>query len=120
MYLSKWDEEAKELVNKMSRKEKDRLNAIIAMNVMVCNMNDETAYCTWIYLVPDCASEYDFIDFAVNDEGTEENHLFDEAVELFKKLWKKYAMKDKGLYIGGKCYQPIKGIFYVEMEVDVK
>ena len=32
MYLSKWDEEAKELVNKMSRKEKDRLNAIIAMN----------------------------------------------------------------------------------------
>ena len=104
MYLSKWDEEAKELVNKMSRKEKDRLNAIIAMNTLVINMNDECAYMSWISLVPDGANEWDFIDFAVNDEGTEENHLFDEAVELFKKLWKKYAMKDKGLYIGGKCY----------------
>lgn len=105
MYLSKWDEEAKELVNKMSQKEKDRLNAIIAMNVMVCNMNDESAYMTWIYLVPDCASEWDFVDFATNDEeGVDGNHLFDEAVELFKKLWKRYAMEDKGLYIGGKCY----------------
>lgn len=50
------------------------------------NMNDESAYFTWIYLVPDCADEDDFIDFARNDEGTEENKLFDEAVELFKKL----------------------------------
>lgn len=28
-----------------------------------------------------------------NDEGTEENKLFDEAVELFKKLWRNYQMK---------------------------
>ena len=104
MFTGKWDDEAKEIVAKMSRKEEDRLNAIIAMNVMVCNMNDESSYMSWIYLVPDCASEYDFIDFAVNDEGTEENHLFDEAVELFKKLWERYATEDKGLYIGGKTY----------------
>ena len=104
MYTENWDEEAKEKVSKMTTREKDRLHAIIAMNVMVCNMNDESAYMTWIYLVPDNASEWDFIDFAVNDEGTECNHLFDEAVVLFKKLWKRYAAEEKGLYIGGKTY----------------
>ena len=104
MYISKWDDKAKEMVSKMSRKEKDRLDAIIAMNTLVMDMNDEGAYMTWIYLVPDCANEWDFIDFAVNDEGTEENELFNEAVVLFKELWIKYATKNKGLYIGGKTY----------------
>ena len=104
MFISEWDNEAKEMVAKMSRNEKDRLKAIIAMNTMVINMNDEGAYMSWIYLVPDCASEWDFIDFAVNDKGTEENQLFDEAVMLFKRLWVKYAMEDKGLYIGDNCY----------------
>lgn len=104
MFTEKWDKKAKEIVSKMSLKEKDRINTIIAMNVMVCNMNDESAYMTWIYLVPDCADEWDFIDFATNDDGTEENHLFDEAVGLFKKLWKRYAAEDNGLYIGDKTY----------------
>lgn len=104
MFTESWSDEAKETVSKMSSKEKDRLNAIIAMDVMVNNMNDETAYMRWIYIVPDCAGEWDYIDFATNDEGTEENHLFDEAVELFKKLWQMYASEDNGLYIGGKTY----------------
>lgn len=94
------DEEAKKIISKMTDQEKERLNAIIAMNTLVCSMNDESAYMTWIYLVPDCANIYDFIDFA---EG-EENDLFDDAVVLFKKLWKNYATKENGLYIGGKCY----------------
>lgn len=60
---------------------------------------------TWIELaVPDCPSEWDFIDFAQNDEGTIENKSFDEAVDLFKKLWNKYANDDHGLYIGSKAY----------------
>ena len=104
MCISKWDDEAKEMVSKMSRNEKDRLDAIIAMNTLVMDMNDEGAYMTWIYLVPDCANEWDFIDFAVNDEGTKENELFNEAVVLFKELWIEYATKNKGLYIGGKTY----------------
>lgn len=94
------DEEAKKIISKMTDQEKERLNAIIAMNTLVCSMNDESAYMTWIYLVPDCANIYDFIDFA---EG-EENDLFDDAVVLFKKLWKNYAAKENGLYIGRKCY----------------
>lgn len=104
MILENWSEEAKQTVDNFSPKEKERLNAIIAMNIMVCNMNNESAYFTWIYLVPDCADEDDFIDFARNDEETEENKLFDEAVELFKNLWKNYAAEDKGLYIAGKTY----------------
>ena len=105
MILEKWDDEAKEVVRKFSSNEKDRLNAIIAMHIMVCSMNDESAYMTWIELaVPDCPSEWDFIDFAQNDEGTEENKLFNEAVNLFKKLWNKYAKDDHGLYIGRKAY----------------
>lgn len=104
MILENWSEETKQIVNNFSPKEKERLNSIIAMNIMVCNMNDESAYSSWIYLVPDCASEDNFIDFAQNDEGTEENKLFDEAVKLFKKLWKKYAAENNGLYIAGKTY----------------
>ena len=104
MILENWSEEAKQTVDNFSQKEKERLNAIIAMNIMVCNMNDESAYFTWIYLVPDCADEDDFIDFARNDEETEENKLFDEAVELFKKLWRNYADEKAGLYIAGKTY----------------
>ena len=37
-------------------------------------------------------------------KGTEENKLFDEAVELFKELWRNYAAERKGLYIAGKTY----------------
>lgn len=94
------DEEAKKIISKMTDQEKERLHAIISMNTLVCGMNDESAYMTWIYLVPDCADIYDFIDIA---EG-EENDLFDDAIVLFKKLWKNYAAKENGLYIGGKCY----------------
>lgn len=46
MILENWGEEAKQTVDNFSQKEKERLNAIIAMNIMVCNMNDESAYFT--------------------------------------------------------------------------
>lgn len=104
MILEKWDEEAKEIVKGFSSKEMDRLNAIIAMHIMILNINDEGAYMTWIYLVPDEATEWDFIDFAKNDDGTTENAFFNRAVELFKGLWESYAAEKDGLYIGGKSY----------------
>ena len=104
MILEKWDEEAKEIIKGFSRKERERLDAIIAMHIMICSINDERAYMAWIYVVPDAATEWDFIDFAQNDEGTTKNALFDEAVELFKKLWKNYAAEENGLYIGGQLY----------------
>lgn len=104
MILEKWDEKAKEIVKGFSHKEMERLNAIIAMHTMVCSINDERAYMTWIYVMPDEATEWDFIVLAMNDVGTTKSALFDEAVELFKKLWKNYAAEKNGLYIGGKLY----------------
>ena len=92
MILENWSEETKQIVNNFSPKEKERLNSIIAMNIMVCNMNDESAYSSWIYLVPDCASEDDFIDFAQNDEGTEENKLF-ELLNYLRNYGKNTQLK---------------------------
>ena len=39
MILVNWEEDAKVIVKNFSRKEMDRLNAIIAMDIMVRNMN---------------------------------------------------------------------------------
>lgn len=104
MILENWDEEAKQIVRNFTSVERDRLDAIIAMDFMVRSMNDESAYFTWIYVVPDCANEYDYIGLAENDKETGTNELFDEAVELFKKLWRRYANEKGGLYIGDKVY----------------
>lgn len=40
MILVNWEEDAKMIVKNFSRKEMERLNAIIAMDIMVRNMND--------------------------------------------------------------------------------
>lgn len=104
MILENWDEEAKQIIRKFTSVERDRLDAIIAMDIMVRNMNDESAYFTWIHVVPDCANEYDYIGLAENDTETDMNESFDEAVELFKKLWRRYADEKGGLYIGDKVY----------------
>ena len=104
MILENWDEKAKEIVKGFSIEEMERLDAIIAMNVMIRKIDDDGAYTAWIYVVPNVATEWDFIDLAKNDKGTTENALFNEAVVLFKKLWKNYAAEKNGLYIGGKLY----------------
>ena len=102
--LAHWDNETKQEVKRLSNIEKSRFNAIIAMNIMICSMNDESAYMTWINLVPDCAGPDDFLDFARDDPGTKSNQLFDDAVILFKELWAKYAAKERGLFIGEQLY----------------
>jgi len=44
MILVDWEEDAKMIVKNFSRKEMERLNAIVAMDIMVRNMNNESAY----------------------------------------------------------------------------
>lgn len=104
MILEKWDAGAKEIVKGFSTEEMERLNVIIAMNIMIRKIDDDRAYMAWISVVPNVATEWDFIDLAKNDEGTTENALFNEAVALFKELWKNYAAEKNGLYIAGKLY----------------
>lgn len=96
--IQKWSAPAKKAIYSMTSEEKERFDAVISMHFMVCNMNDENAYMIWIYLMPDEADEFDFIDFALDEE------MFGDAVELFKKLWKNYADKSNGLFIGNKTY----------------
>lgn len=88
-------------VSKLDKKERQRLDAILAMHTLVCYMNDEDAYMSWIYLVPDGAGLTDFLDFSYSDEKGE-NEDFDAAVRLFKALWNQYL--DGGLYIAEKTY----------------
>ena len=89
MILENWDEKAKEIVKGFSTEEMERLNVIIAMNIMIRNIDYEGAYMTWIYVVPNAATE---------------NALFNEAVVLFKELWENYAAEKNGFHIGGKLY----------------
>ena len=79
------------------------LSAVLRIQELLPNLCYSRKYLRH-YLIPDCANEYDFIDFAKNEEGTEKNEMFDEAVALFKKLWGQYASKEDGLYIGNKTY----------------
>lgn len=61
-------------------KRKARTNQLKAMHDLMCNANDENIYMTWIHLVPDCPSEEDFSDIALDDK------LYNECFDLFVKL----------------------------------
>lgn len=58
--------------------EKERYDTLTAMHHLVMCMNDETAYMTWIWSVPDEASADDLADIA------KEKDEFDGVVRLFK------------------------------------
>lgn len=70
----------------------ERAEHMKAMHSIIQTMNNEDAYMEWIYLVPDGATEEDFIDIADDDD------MFDEACRLFCTLIRRYG-KD-GFYFG--------------------
>ena len=57
-----------------------RINQLKAMHELMCEANDEDIYMTWIYTMPDCPTEEDFRDFALDDEG------YNECFDLFLRL----------------------------------
>ena len=67
-----------------------KISLLEQMNEVMKSMNNENAYYTWIYTVPDEATREDFEDIAMDDE------FFNECRALFDKLYKRYH-KD-GLY----------------------
>lgn len=67
-----------------------RLSMVKLMHETMLSMNNEYAYMNWIYEMPDCPSEEDFVWFA------EDEKEFEELKQTFIKLLKRYA-KD-GLY----------------------
>ena len=65
-----------------------RINQLKAMHTLMCEANDELIYMRWIYLMPDCPSEEDFEDIAIDDE--EYNECFDLFVKLVAKEGNRY------------------------------
>lgn len=61
-----------------------RTKLLKTLHEIIMNMNDENAYMTWIYIVPDGATEEDFIDMACDDK------FFEEVLDLFVKLFSEY------------------------------
>lgn len=64
-----------------------RMDQLRAMHTLIQNANDESIYMSWIYTMPDGATEEDFKDIALDDE------MYDECWAAFLKLVKKEGMK---------------------------
>lgn len=75
----------------------EKFETLRSMNTIIKNMNDESAYNTWIYLIPDGADDDELMEIAEEDED-----IFKDACNLFAKLVKKYMKY--GLYIDGEVY----------------
>jgi hypothetical protein len=65
-----------------------RVNQLRAMHQLMIEANDENIYMTWICHVPDCPSEEDFEDIAMDNE--EYNECFDLFVRLIAKKGNRY------------------------------
>lgn len=65
-----------------------RVDQLKAMHQLMIEANDENIYMTWIYRMPDCPSEEDFIDIAMDDE--QYNGCFDLFVKLIAKKGNRY------------------------------
>lgn len=57
-----------------------RVSQLKAMHNLMLEANDERIYMTWIYMMPDCPIEEDFIDIALNDKH------YNQCFDLFVKL----------------------------------
>jgi len=60
-----------------------RITQLKAMHTLMCEANDESIYMSWIYTMPDCPSEDDFISIAMDDE--QYNDCFNKFVKLIQK-----------------------------------
>ena len=75
----------------------EKFETLRSMNTIIKNMNDESAYDAWIYIIPDGADDDELQEIAEEDE-----EIFEDACKLFAKLVKKHMKY--GLYIDGKVY----------------
>ena len=65
-----------------------RIGQLKTMHKLMMYANDESIYMTWIYRMPDCPSEEDFKDIALDDE--EYNACFNLFVKLISKDGNRY------------------------------
>ena len=74
----------------------NRYEIMKSMHTIICAMNNEDAYSSWIYIVPDEASDDDLMDIATDDE------LFADACAAFKSAMQEYSAD--GFYIDKKVW----------------
>lgn len=65
-----------------------RITQLKAMHTLMLEANDESIYMSWIYLMPDCPSEDDFKEIAMDDKSY--NECFDKFVRLIAKDGNRY------------------------------
>lgn len=65
-----------------------RIAQLKAMHALMRYADDERIYMTWIYRMPDCPTEGDFEEIALDDE--EYNGCFDLFVKLISKEGNRY------------------------------
>ena len=75
----------------------EKFETLRSMITIIKNMNDESAYDAWIYIIPDGADDDELQEIAEEDEES-----FEDASKLFAKLVNKYMKY--GLYIDGEVY----------------
>lgn len=75
---------------------KERFEHLKAMNTIILSMNDEGAYMSWIYLIPDQADDEDLLMCAEDEE------IFGDACIKFRSLIRDYG--GSGFYIGKQVY----------------
>ena len=77
--------------------EKERFEALKAMNLLAQLVNDEGFYYDhWVYVIPDGAGDEELEEIARDDLG-----IFEAATRCFINHFAKYA-QESGLYIGGE------------------
>ena len=64
-----------------------RVDQLRAMHTLMQNANDEGIYMSWIYTMPDGATEEDFKDIALDDD------MYEECWSAFLRLVKEEGMK---------------------------
>lgn len=64
-----------------------RMAQLKAMHTLIANCNHEGIYERWIYLMPDGATDDDFLDIALDEK------MYTECWELFLKLVAKDGMR---------------------------
>lgn len=74
-----------------------RKDLIVGMNAIMISMNNEDAYCEWIFTVSDEVDEDELEEISQDDE------LFDECVREFLRIFRKYNRD--GLYVLDKLYK---------------
>lgn len=73
----------------------EKFELLKAMNTLVKAMNDETAYTTWIYVIPDGADDEELMEIA----SDKDEEIYKDACHTFRRICESYLKY--GFFLGG-------------------